>query len=132
MNKSCRIQLEDTPISAMIKMVEGNPGAIRVCAELFEQSSKIDPDAALEGMVPIFTLDTHGIYGSRIWMLYKDVCKGNLTKVIAVLRAVQLGLISERTLLHAIDNYGEGLDINDAHRRVKEKLPKFADFEEVK
>jgi hypothetical protein len=123
--KRDRIRLEDAPMSAIMKLVEGNPGATTVCADIFKIAHEVDPDAALEGMAPIFQLDTMGIYGSRIWMLYKDVCKGNIVKVIAVLRAVQLGLISVSILNHAIDNYGEGLDINEAHMKVKECLPNF-------
>ena len=120
-----RITLEDTPMSAIVKLVEGNPGATRVCVELFKAAHEIDPDAAFGGIAPVFQLDTMGIYGSRIWMLYKDVCKEDIVKTVAVLRAVQLGLVSCRVLDHAIDNYGDGLDINAAHKQVNERLPNF-------
>ena len=45
---------------------EGNPGALRVLMELFGK------DGA--GFLDVFGCDSKRLYGSRIWMLYKDVC----------------------------------------------------------
>ena len=126
--RRARITLEDSTLSAIVKVSEGNPGATYVCAELYKQGETIDPNAAMGGMAPILALDTHGIYGSRIWMLYKDVCGSNLALTVAMLRAVQLGFLSESILNHAIDNYGEGLDVAEMYKMVKERLPKFVDF----
>lgn len=121
-----RITLQDTAITAITKLSEGNPGALRVCSELFKEGAAIDPDAFGGGLSPLLALDTHAIYGSRIWMLYKDVCKQNLTHVVAVLRAVQLGLFTESALKNGINNYGEGVDCVALFDAVCNRLPNFA------
>lgn len=71
-------------------------------------------------------MDMLGIYESRIWMLYKDVCGENLEKMLGVLRANQLGFVSSEIVNAAIDNRGAGIDVDDLFRQVKEWLPEFA------
>ena len=58
-------------------------------------------------------------------MLYKDVCKQNVSFTIGILRAYQLGFLPEKTLNYAIDNNGDGLLIMEYLAKVKERLPKF-------
>jgi len=78
----------------MVKMGEGNIGGVTVLINIMENCRKIDPDNALGGFSHILYLDTHEIYGSNIWILYKDVCGENITNMLAILRGVQLGIIS--------------------------------------
>ncbi len=126
--RKTRLELTDSIMDVVIKMVEGNPGAISVCTQLLKENKEIDPDSALGEMGSIFSLDGLGIYGSRIWMLYKDVCGEDITKTIGLLRANQLGFISETILNHAIDNRGDGVDLDNLMEQVKEKLPNFGGF----
>ncbi len=125
MNARPRITLQDTGLSACMKMAEGNPGAISVLAQMIRVGGDIDPDSFMGGMGALLGLDTHGIYGSRIWMLYKDVCGQDLRIMLALLRSCQLGFLSELNLSKAIDNYGEGIDIPALVAKVEERLPKF-------
>lgn len=120
-----RIELHDTLISVVRKMSEDNPGASTVCLRIFEDGAKIDPDGFMGELGIILLMDTYGIYSSRIWMLFKDVCKEDLVKMIACLRACQMGFISAEVLNRAIDNYGEGLDVESCLQQVKERLPAF-------
>ena len=120
-----RIRLDMTMMDSIIAMVEGNPGALRVCLELLQDGGAIDPDSALGGFGKLLDLDTLGIYGPRIWMLYKDVCGEDLVKTVAALRAHQLGKLTRDTLDHAIDNYGQGLDCDSILASVQERLPRF-------
>jgi hypothetical protein len=120
-----RIQLTDTGMSAAMKMSGGNPGALRVLVECLTSSAAIDPDSMFGGIAPIFDLDTLGIYGSRIWMLFKDVCDEDLRVMCAILRANQLGFLPEAKLNHAIDNYGEGIDVPALVAQVEKRLPAF-------
>ena len=120
-----RIGLKDTMPSVIIKLSDGNPGALRVCMEILEHTTAHDPDNVLGGIGVLLFLDTLGIYGSRIWMLYKDFCKENISTTILVLRGWQLGIISKLDLNHAIDNYGNGLDIEDIVDQVQKELPNF-------
>lgn len=125
MGRQERIKLTDTLLDATVKLGEGNPGAISVIMQLIKNGSIIDPDAAFGEIANLLSLDSLGIYGPRIWMLYKDVCDQNLVNTIAVLRAVQLGKLSENVMNHAIDNYGEGIDTKSILKIVQNELPKF-------
>ena len=60
-------------------------------------------------------------------MLYKDVCKEDIVKTVAMLRANQLGILQKDKLIHAIDNYGNGINVDELHTQVKDQLPSFAD-----
>ena len=120
-----KIVLTDMMPDVMRKMSVGNPGALRVCMEILTQEGAIDPQAAMPGVGALLRLDDMGVYGSRIWMLYKDVCGEDLEKMLGVLRANQLGLLSTSAIYTAIENYGEGVDVDDLVRQVKERLPQF-------
>jgi hypothetical protein len=123
-----RIKLTMTPFEALFVVVEGNPGALSVCMDLLQHAQAIDPDAALGGLGTLLTFDEERIYGSRIWMFFKDVCGGDIGKMLAVLRADQLGQLAGVTrekISHAIDNRGVGLDVDAAVAAVKERLPDF-------
>jgi hypothetical protein len=119
------MDLSMTTVDVLVTMADGNPGALTAMMMLIEKTKDIDPDSALAGLGNILSLDTYGIYGPRIWKLYKDVCKQNIGHMIGLLRAVQLGHLAENKLSHAIDNYGDGLDINALLAQVKETLPAF-------
>lgn len=120
-----RIEMNDTFLDIAVKLAEGNPGAATVIMQLFEKAAKIDPQDFMGSFGSILFLDTLHIYGSRIWMLYKDVCKHNVVSMVAMLRAVQLGIINTSTLNHAIDNYGAGLDVDATLAKVKKRLDQF-------
>jgi len=94
-------------------------------------TEQIDPQQVFKGLGPILFLDTLKIYGPRIWMLYKDACKENLIHVLGMLRAVQLGLVDDSVLDFAIDNMGEGLDIDAAMKQVRERLDQFCATDEL-
>lgn len=106
-------------------ITEGNPGAIRVVMELIEKGPKIDPDNALGPIGPLLNLDTLDCYGSRIWMLYKDVCGQDLVKVEGVLRAIGFGYTSDAAVNAAIDGTGK-IDVDALLTQVRERLPRFA------
>jgi len=124
-----KLDLNDSVEDIMIKMSEGNPGAISVCMMLYTKGGAIDPDDWLGGLGGVLSLDSLGIYGSKIWMLFKDVCKQDLVKTSAMLRAWQLGFVPKATLLHAIDNYGAGIDTDALLAQVQERLPAFGQTE---
>jgi len=125
MNDKNRLKLTDSTLGAVAKVAEANPGAITVACEVLCRAEAIDPDDAFGGMGVILTLDGLGIYGPRIWMFYKDVCKQNLVSMLGILRAHQLGYLSEESLNQAIDNYGDGVDVEVLVAKVKEYLPRF-------
>ena len=117
--------LSDTPSDIIAKLADGNPGAARVMADMFVQTPEIDPQNMLGGRGSVLFLDMLGIYGSRIWMLYKDVCGQDMKKMLAALRAVQMGLRTRSELLSAVDG-GTKFDADAALSDVKGKLAAFA------
>lgn len=122
-----RIELDDTTIDMVMKMSGGNPGAITVLAEVLQKNPYIDPDDFMGGLGPILGMDSHGIYEHRIWMLYKDVCGQSLVTMLGLLRAVQLGFLSDAVLDKAIDGdvlLSEGV-ISGYLAKVQERLPLF-------
>jgi hypothetical protein len=120
-----RLTLEMNAVEMIIVLSEGNPGAVTVMSRLFQEAPSIDPQAALGGYGYLFDLDALSIYGPRIWMLYKDVCKEDLLSMVALLRANQLGFLNESSLNNAIDNYGQGIDLPEILKRVEEELEEF-------
>lgn len=125
MNNDPKLSLEDNAYDMVRKLADGNPGAATVLLEILKTEEDIDPDSALAPFGSMFSFDTHGIYGPRIWMLYKDVCDLDVNATIGTLRAVQLGIIPESQLQHAIDNNGDGLNVEEILGKVKERLPDF-------
>ena len=89
----------------LVELASGNPGAITVIKQLLR--------CGIDGCICINTLQTLNIKGPMIWMLYKDVCRQNLDKVISVLSAYTNGKLTKEVLIHAINNYGDGLTMTD-------------------
>ena len=122
-----RIQLTDSTMDVVVKMSEGNPGAMNVLMMILS-TKNIDPNN-MEGLAPILLLDALGIYGTDIYVLHNDLCNRNLSKTLAVLRAVQLGLFSESILVdacHRQDYSGRELvPVDELCVKVKERLPEF-------
>jgi hypothetical protein len=120
-----RIKLHMTMLEIFSALSEGNPGALTACLELYKAAPQIDPSNVLGGLGVLMNLDSLNLYGPKIWMLWKDVCRGDPAKVIAVLRGWQLGLLATATILAAIDNCGQGLDLAAVYKAVQERLPSF-------
>lgn len=70
MNKNSRIKLTMSVPDCIINVVDGNPGALRVCMNLLENNEL--------GFADLLHLDDMEIYGSDIWLCYKDICRENL------------------------------------------------------
>lgn len=113
----------------ILEMSETNLEAAEFCQiTLGERGKKIDPDDVMLGLGPLLTLDFLKIYGGRLAKLYKKVCDGNAVKVIALLRANQLGGLAgatDQAINHAIDNDSEVLDFDAIIEAVQNELPSF-------
>jgi len=122
LNHQERITLDDTFMNIVMKLSRGNPGAVTVCAKLM--SDRNDPDCFLGPLGNFLSLDTHGIYGSDIWVLFKDVCDQRILGVVTILRAVQLGLCTEREMWQCIDRRWP-IDVDGLLLKVQKELPNF-------
>lgn len=121
-NPNPRIRLEDTLLDIFSKMSEGNPGAMTVMAQILQHGNEIDP-AGFEPVMKILMLDTWGIYGSDIWVLYKNICGQNIANLITLIRAAQLGMIDKpgKILIEGNPKY----DFPSIAKRVTEHISSF-------
>jgi hypothetical protein len=120
-----RLKLEMNINDALFALGEGNPGAITVLMDSIARNQQIDPDSGLGELGLVLNLDHFEIYGPRIWRLYKDLCREDLPRTTAVVRAVQLGILPRETLDGAIDGNAD-IDVEDIVRKVQEELPRFS------
>lgn len=129
-----KIELSDNTMDVVVKMSEGNPGAMNAIMEMLKpENNEIDPDSVMGGMMKILALDTLGIYGSDIYILHNDICDRNMVKMFAVLRAHQLGFLNGSLLKDACsrqDRSGKQMiDVDELYEKVTEQLPNFKRLE---
>lgn len=79
-----RITMFDDLTSAVTKLCNGNPGAINACCVLIKEGAHIYPYT--DGCEYLMTLDSIGIYGTDIYVLWSDICQRDLEKMIQMLR----------------------------------------------
>lgn len=107
-----RITLTDSTQDAFVKMSNGNPGALSALFAL----SQVKTNSPLGGFGNILLLDTYGIYGTDIYVLFSDICDRDPIKMVNVLSATQRGKFSSRILKDACsrqDRTGKALIPND-------------------
>lgn len=124
-----RIKLEDDLMSAVLKLSDGNPGALSALMEMAQNSPEVDPDSFGGVFSPLRSLDMHNIYGTDVYVLWYDICgKCNVT-ALAVLRATQLGFLPSAVLKDACsrqDRSGRSMiNTKELYSSVKERLPNF-------
>jgi len=119
----------------LVMLGEGNPGALSVMCQMLKEGPEIDPQSA-DPFLAVLALDTHEIYGSDIWILYKDICGQDMTKMLGVLRSIQLGHTRESEVKDQIAvprKAGEPvLDVDSMLTKVRSELPEFGKQAEVK
>jgi hypothetical protein len=131
MNRNTRIKLEDSFLNIAIKMSDSNPGALSVVMRVLKEGDPIDPMAMMGGgIATLLSLDMLGFYGEKIWVLYKYVCDHNLVRFMALIRANQIGELTESALLEAIASYGKTVSFNPVEI-VKQMHERLGGFEET-
>lgn len=123
-----KINLTMTGQDVVAALAEGNIGALNVLVSIMTEHAKIDPDAGALGFFGTFLqLDTLGIYGEKIWILYKYVCGQKLDKMLLVLRANQLGGLAATNGLvkDAITLEKNPFDFAHLAEVVKKDIPNF-------
>lgn len=108
---------------AVAVLSEGNPGAMATCCEIIKHGPEIDP--AGSGIMTLLHIDSLRLYGSRLYMLWNDVCGRDVGKTLAVIRGWQLGRLSAAEVNHAVDNRGAGIDMDDLLAWLAVELPGF-------
>ncbi|MCD6323260.1 MAG: hypothetical protein J7L77_09575 [Clostridiales bacterium] len=71
--------LSATPIEVVTALSDGNPGAISVLIQIINKG--------MEDFLSLLLLfDTHNIYGSSIWIAYKDYAKEDIDVLLEALK----------------------------------------------
>lgn len=109
-----KIELTDTNMDVIVKMSEGNPGAITALMDVLHNSAEIDPQGAMGGIGAILLLDTWEIYGSDIYVLWSDKCQRDCRKMLMIMRACQMGNFSQDKLKEMAADQSRQIDLTDA------------------
>lgn len=117
----------------IVDFAEGNPGAVNVLCLLIKEYPKIDPAHAFKALGALWALDNLDLYGSNIWLLYKDVCKSSLVNMATIFRAIGYGILSDKEVGDYVKslNTARREDIKEYDfpallKQVQEKIPSFA------
>lgn len=120
-----QLKLNNTLEQGIAVLSGGNPGAMVAILEVIKVMKKIDPINALGGFSILIDLDSMGINGSNIHILFKDICHSNPGKLITIMRARQLGYVDEDTIIKASKSRGmevESFDFTALRIRIKKYL----------
>ncbi len=114
--------VQQQQLSAAIEAAaDNNFGAAKVLTDLIAQSTKSGANSVEEALKLIDQLQQQNITGGKIWQLYKDVAKENIGDMLTVLKANQLGVVSNDALTYAMSHRGEGLDLALVAKEVEAK-----------
>ena len=108
-----KITETDTLESAILKMAAGVAAAMEVLKHIVEQGPIIDPEPRHSGFSHLFLLDEWEIYGTEIYILYKDKCGSDIRKLLLLLRAVQLDKYSKSKLKELAGDQFNRVSISD-------------------
>ena len=101
-----KIRLDDQAMEVVVKMAEGNAGAATLVIKLLQ-------DDPMNLVTVILALDTIGLYGSKLYMLWNDSCDRNLSKLKDVMEAWRVGEITEESIHKAVSGqWGEPIVLN--------------------
>jgi hypothetical protein len=105
MSGNLRISGSEDYKDALKTMAGINPGAIAAMLEMSAEAK----DAGKDPLSPLKSLDQAGLYGSDIWMFYKDVCQNKAGRGLEILADFESGQLPRERLHHAVRNRGDGL-----------------------
>jgi hypothetical protein len=136
-----RIRHWDGLSETVSRLADGDAGVIRILESVTEAGPKVDPKtqvsrapAGVRGsddprQLPLVALDEAGIYGKDIEGLYQ-ICGRHPGRMVAVLRALPLGLIDAPALKAALKPVGilraGGLDVDGITKQVESSVPEFS------
>lgn len=117
-----------TTFAAIVRLSAGNPGALTVLTHLVENRK------SYLGLEPLGAVAALDLVGSRLWVLFKDICGHDLGLTAAVLAAVAWGLTERDDVVTAVDGAesglrtggGFGLDPDACLTKVRAIAPGFA------
>lgn len=106
-----RLKLEDGTMDVIVKMAEGNPGAVVSIMNILQKN---DWHGEVPGVLVLMHLDDIGIYGSHLYVLVNDCCNNDLNELDKVMRNYQFGIISKEFIQEKAMS-GRGTPFTDLH-----------------
>lgn len=73
------IELDDSVMDVLVKMAEGNPGAVTVMTQILEHEKD-------KGPLRLLSLDDMNIRGSQIWVGFKDHCESKIEVFVKAIK----------------------------------------------
>ncbi len=112
----------------VVELASGDVEAGKVLVRVLKEGGQIDPDAALGGLSTLLTVQHYSLRGAGIVVVYEMICKRDLSKFIAIVRAMQLDLLEADVLKLEIESQGQcaRIDADAVLADVQRKLPDFA------
>lgn len=83
-----RIELSDTPRDVLVKMAQGNPGALMVMLKFIESDPRM-------GLLDLLRMDDMGMRGPAVWIGYKDHCGEDFEKFRECVRTRDLAMLAK-------------------------------------
>lgn len=125
MSKIERTVIDETT-DKILSLCKGSSGAYKCLLNLLNSNRRIDPGNTFGPLGSIIILHSSKIEGDRIHLLFHVICKENVARLIAVLRAVQLGMLCKTKVITATENwktaYSEPINVKEVYRQVKQYL----------
>ena len=78
------IDLRMTTIDLIVMMSEGNPGAVKVLADIMQTKN---------GLLTVLTLDDMNIRGTQVWVGYKDHCGQDINRFMEAIHKREQAMI---------------------------------------
>ena len=82
-----RLAATDTVMDACVKMSDGNPGALTFCMALLNELP-----------MGLLHMDTIGLYGSQLYMLWNDCCGRDMGEVKKVIQNYCAGILTAQEI----------------------------------
>lgn len=126
-----KIDTKDNIQRVIVKLSDGNPGALSVLIQIIKNGNIIDPDSLNTDEMNLFLIDELEIYGPNLWILYKDVCQQNLLSLFSLFRAYELKIITKVKIHDFITNQSlDDFNIDNLLEQVRQTIPNFGkDYE---
>lgn len=103
-----RLKMTDSTMDIVIKMSDGNPGAMSTVMELLQEVNK---DIRNIGVI-LFLDSPLELYGSQLYQLWNDCCGRDIQKVIKIVNLCAKGEITKDEFLrHVNQPYGIPFEI---------------------
>lgn len=110
-----KLGLTDSLQDIIIKLSEGNPGAMSFIFEII----KYQENNPIKLVEEFLTIDSMHLYGSHLYMLWNDCCNRDVEKSLKIIKGYRLGNIKDSDIKERIINVSYGISFDDLLERCE-------------